>query len=390
MPWKVSGVVEQREFFVEEYESEEWTMAELCRRYEISRETGYKWVRRYQREGMKGLHDLSRAPHWHPNHTAVRIEKQIVELRRKHASWGPRKLRAYLQREHGRTEWPAASTIGELLKREGLVAPRRKRRRTPPYTKPFAAADGPNQVWCMDLKGWFKSGDGTRIDPLTVSDACSRYLLRCQAVDHANTEQVRSILEAAFREYGMPWAMRTDNGAPFASRAIAGISRLSLYLMKLGIVPERIAPGHPEQNGRHERMHRTLKAETANPPAATRRAQQKVFDRFREEYNRERPHEALGQQTPDSCYVTSPRMYPARLPEPEYSGSMQVRRVQQRGEFSWKKQDVFISETLAGEAIGLEPNDDRYYTIYFASFPLGQFDSYKLKVDPLTVQEVQD
>lgn len=387
MPWKVTGVVEQRKRFVEEHESEEWTMAELCRRYEISRETGYKWIRRYERSGTAGLQDLSRVPHWHPNQIPVAMESKILELRRKHMSWGARKLRAFLQREHERVRWPAASTIGELLQREGLVVPRRKRRRAPPYTKPFAAAEEPNRVWCMDLKGWFKSRDGVRIDPLTVTDAYSRYLLRCQAVDRANTEQVQMILEAAFREYGMPEAMRTDNGAPFASRAIAGISRLSLYLMKLGIVPERIAPGHPEQNGRHERMHRTLKAETATPPAATRRAQQKAFDRFRMEYNQERPHEALGQQTPESCYVSSPRAYPARLPEPEYPSTMQVRRVAKHGEFSWKKQPVFLSETLYGEAVGLEPLDDRYYTIYFAAFPLGRFDSYKLQVDPIPINQ---
>jgi len=218
---------------------------------------------------------------------------------------------------------------------------------------------------------------------LTISDACSRYLLRCQAVERTNTEQVQGIFEATFREYGLPWRMRSDNGAPFASRAIAGISRLGVYLMKLGIVPERIEPGHPEQNGRHERMHRTLEEETAQPPAANRRAQQKSFKTFRWEYNEERPHEALGQKTPASCYQPSARTYPARIREPEYPSAMQVRRVGSRGGFSWKHESVFLSETLMGERVGLEPIDERYFTIYFAEFPLGRFDSYQLQVNPL-------
>ncbi len=384
MPWKVSGVVEQRMRFVLDHNSELWTMAELCRRYGISRETGYKWVDRFEQERVEGLLDRSRAPARHPNQMSTATEERIVELRRQHTTWGARKLRAYLERKQPQSAWPAASTIGELLHREGLTVPRRQRRRAPPYTEPFVASDGPNQVWCADFKGWFRTGNGQRIDPLTMTDACSRYLLRCQAVERTDTEQVKAIFEAAFREYGMPVAMRSDNGAPFASRAIAGLSGLAVYLMKLGIVPERIAPGHPEQNGRHERMHRTLQAETANPPAANRRAQQRAFDRFRHEYNQERPHEALDQQTPAACYQPSEREYPAQVPEPEYPNSMRVRRVQKHGEFNWKHQRVFLTETLAGEAVGLEPVDDRYYMIYFAEFPIAGFDSHGLQVRPIS------
>ena len=380
MPWKAISVVEQRKEFVEEYEGGLVPMAELCRMYEISRETGYKWVKRYEQYGRAGLEDLSRAPQRHPNQTAPELEEAIVGLRREHPRWGPLKLQAYLRAKYSRKTWPAASTIGELLKREGLIIPRKVRRKTPAYTQPFADAQEPNQVWCMDFKGWFRTGDGARIDPFTLSDARSRYLLRCQAVEKTNTEQVRGILEAGFREYGMPERIRSDNGAPFASRAIAGISVLSVYLMKLGIVPERIRAGHPEQNGRHERMHRTLEEETANPPAANRRAQQKAFHRFRWEYNEERPHEALGQKTPASCYQASKRSYPARIREPEYGTAMQVRRVNLRGSFSWKHQDVFLSEVLIGERVGLEPVDERYFTVYFAEFPLGRFDSYRLQV----------
>jgi putative transposase len=279
--------------------------------------------------------------------------------------------------------WPVNSTIGELLRREGLAVPRKKRRRTPPYTQPFQSITQPNDLWCADFKGWFRTRDGERIDPLTMTDAHSRYLLRCQSVDKANLPQVKAIYVAAFREFGMPLTIRTDNGPPFATRAIAGLSRLSVWLMKLGIIPERIKAGHPEQNGRHERMHATMKAETAKPPEANRRAQQRRFDQFRTEYNEVRPHEALGQKTPSSQYLASPRGYPERVPEPEYPDGMQTRRVQHHGAFSWKHQDVFITEALDGECVGLEQNDERYWLVNFAGFPIASFDSHELKTRPL-------
>jgi len=375
MPWKVSGVVEKRKQFVEEWLSENWTMTELCARHGISRQAGYNTLLRYQREGWAGLEARSRAPGRHPNQTLPAIERQIVELRHEHMRWGPRKLKVVLERKQPHRSWPAASTMGELLRREGLVLARKKRRHLDPYTNPFAAASAPNRVWCGDFKGWERTQDGARIDPLTISDACTRYLLRCQAVEKMDTARVQAIFEAAFREYGLPEAIRTDNGAPFASCALAGLSRLALWWMKLGIVPERIQPAHPEQNGRHERMHLTLQQETMAPMAANRRAQQRRFDQFRREYNQQRPHEALAMRTPDSCYTSSPRPYPARVPDPEYDRSMTVRRVFAGGQFSWKHHDVFVSETLRGERIGLQPLDDRWYTIYFAEFPLGRFDS---------------
>jgi transposase InsO family protein len=375
--------MEARVRLVLEYEQGEATMTELCRAYEVSRETGYYWLRRYRAAGVEGLRDLGRAPQRHPNQTAAEVERQVLELRRAHMRWGPRKLKRVLERDDGEQRWPAASTMGEMLRREGLAVPRLKRRRTPAYTQPFAAADAPNRVWCADFKGWFRTQDGERIDPFTLSDAHSRYLLRCQAVEKADHQRVRAICEAAFREYGMPLAMRSDNGAPFASRAVAGLSRLAVWWMKLNIVPERIAPGHPEQNGRHERMHRTLQQETASPAAANRRMQQKSFDRFRQEYNQVRPHEALGMQTPAACYQTSPRAYPARVREPEYGSALRVRRVQNRGEFYWKHQPVFLSEVLWGERIGLLPVEEHNYIVFFARFPLARFDSRSLKVLPL-------
>ncbi len=359
-------------------------ISELCQRYEIARETGYVWLRRYRQAGGAGLIEHSRAAHRHSNQTPEDLEQMVLELRQAHMRWGPRKLKRVLERDEPGRAWPAVSTIGALLKREGLVVARKKRWRTAPYTEPLAHADEANRVWCADFKGWFRTADRERIDPLTISDAHSRYLLRCQAVEKTDTARVQAIFEAAFREYGMPQAMRTDNGAPFASRAVAGLSRLAVWWIKLGIVPERIAAGHPEQNGRHERMHRTLKQEAAQPPAANRRQQQRALDRFRQEYNQVRPHEALEMQTPAAVYQPSARTFPARVPEPHYPETMLVRSVRPHGHFRWKKYDVFLSEVLWGERVGLLPEDDRWFTIYFAQLPLARFDSQKLRVTPLS------
>jgi transposase InsO family protein len=383
MPWKTSGVMDERVRFAVEYESGEWTMAELCRHYGISRKTGYKIVARWQQRGAAGMEDRSRAPRSHPNQTAAEVEAAVLALRRAHMSWGPRKLRSWLQDHHPQRQWPAASTIGAMLSRAGMAHARRLRRRTPPFTQPFAAATQANDLWCADFKGWFRTRDGERIDPFTMTDAASRYLLRCQAVEKTDTAAVRSIMDAAFREYGLPLAIRTDNGAPFATRGIAGLSRLSLYWMKLGIVPERIRAGHPEENGRHERMHRTLAAETARPPEANRRRQQDSFDRFAITYNQQRPHEALGQKPPATFYTPSPRPHPGRIPEPEYDTGIEVRSVYPHGQFFWKGHHIFLGKALAGQRIGLEQLDDRYWCVCFASFPIAWFDSVDLTIGPL-------
>ena len=382
MPWKASSVMEEKLRFICEYDLREESMTELCQRYGIARETGYVWLRRYHTFGLDGLREHSRAAHRHHNQTAEEIEQMVLELRQAHMPWGPRKLKRILERNEPGRRWPAASTIGALLKREGLVVARKKRLRTAPYTAPLAHAQECNRVWCADFKGWFHTGNGQRIDPLTISDAHSRYLLRCQAVEKTNTSRVQAIFEAAFREYGMPQAMRTDNGPPFASRALGGLSRLAIWWIKLGIVPERIQAGHPEQNGRHERMHRTLKAEAAQPPAATRRQQQQVLERFRQEYNEVRPHEALGMRTPAEVYQPSRQEFPERAPEPEYPPSMLVRSVHAKGYFRWKKHDVFLTDVLWGENVGLLPEKDHWFTIYFAHLPLARFDSEKLQVIP--------
>jgi putative transposase len=356
-------------------------MVQLCAGFGISRETGYVWLRRYRQLGLGGLVELNRAPLRHPNQTAVSIEEAILGLRQAHMTWGPRKLKRILERDQPGRVWPATSTVGEIVKRAGLVVARKKRRRTEPYTEPLKHAVESNRVWCADFKGWFKSRDGARIDPLTISDAWSRYLLRSQAVEKTDTERVRAIFEAAFREHGLPWAMRTDNGPPFASPAVGGLSRLAVWWIKLGIMPERIQAGHPEQNGRHERMHRTLKLDLRR--AEDWRGQQLELDRFRHDYNHVRPHETLGMQTPASVYEPSPRPYPERVPEVEYPDTMLVRTIRSHGHFRWNKHDVFLSEVLWGEPVGLLPVDEDLYTVYFAHVPLACFDSRRLKVVPL-------
>jgi putative transposase len=375
--------MEEKLRFVFEHELQERTMTELCQRYEITRQTGYLWLRRYREAGVAGLVQHRRAAHRHPNQMPEELEQRVVQLRQAHMRWGPRKLKRILERDEPGRSWPAASTIGALLQREGLVVPRRKRVRTTPYRQPLAHADGPNRVWCADFKGWFRTADGERIDPLTISDAHSRYLLRCQAVEKTDTARVQAIFEAAFREYGMPAAIRTDNGAPFATRALAGLSRLAVWWIKLGIVPERIAAGHPEQNGSHERMHRTLKQEVAEPPAANRRKQQRALDHFRQEFNHLRPHEALEMRTPAEVYAPSARKFPEQVPEPEYPGYMLVRRVRRQGHFRWQKDEVFLSEVLWGERVGLVPEDDRWFTVYLAQHPIALFDRQRLRVAPL-------
>ena len=386
MPWLETRVMDQRMKFVVEHQCQEQSMAELCRLYDISRKTGYKWLDRWQQEGVAGLADRSRVPRHNPNRVPLEQVAAILAMRDRYR-WGPKKLRVLLQREHPGQHWPALSTMQQILKEHGRVISRKKRRRVPPHTQPFAACDGPNAVWCCDFKGHFATGPGRTCYPLTISDAFSRYLLRCQGLYKTDGQTVRPLFEWSFREYGLPSAIRSDNGSPFASRAVAGLSRLSVWWIKLGIVPERIEPGKPQQNGRHERMHLTLKQATALPPATTPRKQQHRFDRFREEYNHIRPHEALAMQPPASLYQPSTREYPRREPEIVYASQWPVRKIDRWGSFYWKRQHVFLSEVLRGEHIGLAAVDERYYRTYFGPMWLGVFDSHTRKM--LTAAELR-
>jgi len=384
MPWKETHAMDQRMKFILEWKEALESKTELCRRYGIQRRIGYKWVQRYLRDGPAGLADRSRAPLHHPQKLSPEQVARILEIRARYPLYGALKIRAILGREQPQQHPPAASTIGELLRQEGLTRPRKKRRRTPQHNRPLAHAVEPNDVLSIDFKGWFLCRDGTRIDPLTLVDNASRYVLCCQSVDACNFTQVRAVLESVFRQYGLPRAIRSDNGAPFASRAIKGLSRLSVWWLRLGIEVERIPPATPSANGRQERFHRTLKQHTANPPAANRRAQQRAFESFCLEYNEERPHQALDQQVPASVYYASDRPYPSELPEIEYPSSYRRRKVGKRGEFYWRGARIFVSEVLHGEILGLEAIDDGVYRVWFCTIDLGDFDEREGRLAPLS------
>jgi len=377
VPWKESCVMNERLKFVGEYLKQERSLSLLCREFGISRKTGYKLIARYQQVGALGLFDQSRAPHQHPQEVTEDVVSMILSVRDVHASWGPRKIHAWLCRNRPRTVWPSIATIGRILARHGRIVPRLHRRRTPPYTQPFVGCTSPNDVWCADFKGWFRTGDRSRCEPLTVTDGFSRYALACRALPRTTQGMVRPIFEQLFREYGLPWAIRTDNGSPFATNALGGLSSLAVWWIKLGILPERIEPGCPQQNGRHERFHRTLKKEAISPPKETLARQQAAFDLFCLEYNRERPHEALNGDSPAHVYTASPRPYPRRPPEIAYPDHMIIRKVRPGGQIRWKGTEIYVSETLIGEPVGLEQVDDRYYRLYFGSMMLAKLDDKK-------------
>lgn len=375
MPWNRTDPSKERMMLVAAQQRGTETMTALCQTFGISRKTGYKWLHRVAQEGPVGCQEHSRAPQHHPHAVPALVRDALRELRLAHPTWGPRKLLAYLEATEPAQAWPAASTIGTCLVQAGLVRPRRTRRRTPPYRPPFQACQGPNDVWCADFKGWFRTGDGRRCDPLTISDAYSRMLLRCTALSTPTLAQVRPIFVEAFAEYGLPLAIRTDNGTPFASSSASGLSALSLWWLKLGIRPERIRPGHPEENGRHERMHKTLKAETAAPPKADQVAQQAAFACFQQEYNTMRPHEALGQRPPSTHYVSSPRSYPRPLESFTYPYADAVRHVGSEGTIRWQQHRLFLSEVLAGEPVGLYQRASGLWEVRLGPLWLGTFDN---------------
>jgi len=374
MSWKETCAMDERIKFIDMLLTSGRTMTEACELFNVSRKTGHKWYGRFLEEGKSGLKDRSRATLSHPNETDSRVKELLLSARRHHPTWGARKLLAYLSPRHPATRFPSASVAHDLFHRHGLVKPRRRNRRTPTYDYPFIDCAAPNAVWSADFKGQFKVGDGNLCYPLTLTDNFSRYIICCRGLDSVKGSGATPWFKRAFREYGLPLAIRTDNGAPFASTGLGGLSRLSVWWIKLGIYPERIEPGCPEQNGRHERMHKTLKAETAKPPSPGMRSQQKSFDKFQAEFNNERPHEALGQRTPSSVYKSSTRSYPSRSPEVEYPSGFVVRMVRHSGEIKWRGKLVWASEMLTGEPVGLYQVDNDRWTVYFGMVKLGELD----------------
>ena len=384
MPWRETSPMDQRVGFINDYLRSHWSMTELCARYGVSRKTGYKWIDRFKAEGFHGLADRSRRPHHSPRATRSDVVEALIAAKRRHTDRGAKKLLPPLARERPDWPWPAVSTANLILKRHGLTNPQsRRRRRQPPPLCSRTESTGPNDVWTADFKGEFRTRDGRYCYPLTILDDHSRYLLTCRALLEPSTAATKATFLRLFRTQGLPSVIRTDNGTPFAGPGLAGLSRLAVWWMRLGIHPERIAPGHPEQNGRHERLHRTLKEATAFPPAASCEAQQRRFASFRKEYNDDRPHESLGQVPPAKYYASSPRPWPNCLPPLEYPAHFELRRADSNGCISWHTRRVFLSSVLAKEYIGLEELTTGVWDVYFGSRRLGIFNEAKHEVEDI-------
>jgi putative transposase len=374
MPWKTVSVMDEKIRFMSDVLNGVLSFTDICERYGISREAGYKWVHRYEEEGAAGLEDRARIPRHCPHKTPPEVEDAILAVRRKHPRWGARKILTMLERERHPGPLPGKTTVTNILARNGLVQPRRTRIHRAHAGKPDTEATAPNTLWTVDFKGQFKTLDGVYCYPLTVMDACSRYILSILALPSTAYQATRKEFRRLFQAYGLPERIRSDNGTPFASIALGRLSQLSIWWIRLGIVPELIEPGQPQQNGRHERMHRTLKAETTRPPEATMTAQQQRFDAFRQEFNAVRPHEALKQATPASVYSPSSTKLPRRIKSLDYPSHYEVRVVSTNSGIRWKSQWVSVTRLLAGKRIGLEEVGEGLWDVWFGPIWLGRLD----------------
>ncbi len=381
MPWRETTLMHQRTLFIADHLRGTQSVTDLCAEYGISRKTAYKWIDRYIRRGPMGLEDRSRRPRSTPSATPEPIVDALIALRHRHPTWGPKKLLAYLARRHPTWKLPGRSVTAALLKRRGLIRRRTPRRVIGHPGKPPALIVTPNQVWCADFKGQFRMGNGRYCYPLTVTDGFSRYLLGCHGLPSTAVHGARPVFTRLFQEYGLPQYIRSDNGVPFATNTLARLSRLSAWWVRLGVLPQLIEPGRPQQNGRHERMHRTLKQEATRPPAAAMPSQQRRFDRFRREFNEERPHEALDQRPPASVYEPSPRPMPKTLPPLEYPDRFEVRYVSANGGIRWNKAWVNVSTTCIGEYVGLEEIDDGIWNVFFGPLRLGRLVERTMKIE---------
>lgn len=375
MPWRTPDLVTIREEFVKQAITGRYPVAALCNAYGISEKTGHKWLNRFRAEGHPGLSDRSRAPHETPHKISLEVRREILSLREKHPTWGPKKLRVILRRRLPEKHWPAASSIGELLRREGCVKPQRRRNTGPGLpidSGSLTVARAPNDVWSTDFKGQFRLTNSELCFPLTAQDSFSRFVIGTTALSSVASLPVEVAFTRHFEEYGLPLVIRSDNGVPFASPlAIGRLSKLSVWWIRLGIRPERIEPGEPQQNGTHERMHKTLKADATRPPSSSLSEQQIRFDRFRREYNEERPHESLGQETPSSLYSRSPRAFASCLSALVYPAHFEVRAVSTIGSIKFRSRKFQLSAALANQEIGLEETDDDLWTVSFGPLILG-------------------
>ena len=371
MAWGEIKVEEQRKQFIDACLEGKLTITELCRQYDISRKCGYKWLRRYENEGVESLKDKSRAPLKQALEIDPQTARDVLEVRFRYPTWGPKKVLAWLKSNRPDLAWPSTTTIGNLFDKNGLTVPRKRRMRVPNRTAPLTHCQQSNDVWCTDFKGWFLTGDGQKCEPFTLTDGATRFLIRCLKLKSNDTDHVWAVLSNAFHEYGLPLFLRNDNGPPFASCGVGRLSTLSVRLIKAGVTPEWIDPGKPQQNGRHERMHQTLKNETASPPEATLKKQEMKFKEFLNYYNFTRPHEAIDQKTPGSIYVPSNRIWNGRLKSPEYPSGYTVRQGRQKGEIKWKGEKIYLGSVLYGEPIGLEEQDNDIWKVVYGPIILG-------------------
>lgn len=383
MPWKETCSMNEKIRFVMEFESGDYPMAQLCRMYGISRQTGYKWWNRYAQSGsFDALEELPRVPQHNPRALSADLVQEVLQVRYMHRTWGARKILAWLDRHRPGLELCSASAVNDILKRHGLIVPRKKRARTPASPIVAAAHMQPNDLWCADFKGWFLCGNGEKCTPLTITDAATRFIIKLQSVDGlANSDALIALFDAAFDQYGLPLRIRTDNGPPFASTGLGGLTALNVHWLELGIALERSRPAHPQDNGRHERMHRTLKEDTASPPQATLRLQQMLFDDWRDGFNYYRPHEALDLCPPGDFYEPSPRLLPSRKVQWVYDDTIDDRRrVRPSGQIKWCGRDVRVSSSLVGRDVGLRRLNDRYWEVTFRDIILGYLDTREMKI----------
>ncbi|WP_439258491.1 DDE-type integrase/transposase/recombinase [Lonepinella sp. BR2271] len=384
MTWNETTKMEQVTLFIKAWLTQRYSKTELCNEFNISRPTADKWIKRHEQVGFDGLSELSRRPHHSPNATPQWIVEWLIEHKHKHPTWGAKKLLDAFGRHHKDVKVPADSTGDLILARAGLVKPRKRSRRIAADTPPFASCKAPNATWCVDFKGQFELGNKAYCYPLTVTDNFSRFLLCCHGLPNTQADAVINLFDRLFGEYGMPYVIRSDNGSPFASRALGGISRLSKWWIDLGIRPERIEPSHPEQNGRHERMHRTLK-ERLDKVEKDLAAQQVMFDAFRQEYNELRSHEGIGRRTPASCYQASNRTYTGRVEPYDYGEQAEIRQVRHNGEIKWQGKRFYLSQVLAKEPVAFIPFGDGIWHIYYRFHFLAEFNQRENKIVPATI-----
>lgn len=373
MAWKVESVQDLKKQFVLLYQTGRFTMTDLCRQFNISRPTGYALLNRFDEEGWDSLEERSRRHTAHPWQTADHIENAILEERNRHPRWGARKLRVLLARRMPDEQLPSETTVNNILKKHGLATPRKKPRRqiTPQF--PVFDPELPNEIWSADFKGKFRMGSGVYCNPLTIADSKSRYLFEIKGLEYSRAEDCKPVFEKVFREYGLPQMLHTDNGPPFGSPlSLRRMTTLAVWLMDLDILPVYSDPGKPQQNGRHERMHRDLKAEATRPPGSSWRSQQRKFDTFRHDYNFVRPHEALGMLTPSEIHVRSLKEFPRRIENWDYPKTMRQKLVTVNGALRWNKDGlIMISTALTGRYVGLECMDDGVWLVHYRNFPLG-------------------